>query len=121
MTEQVSAQNSDKEFDEKLDNAMMDKMSGDSGALDRLTKEHFDTINNLEVKGVISKDQAMIFTKMIVCGARWYSKVLIMIVHTHLLVSGSIEGEVRKEGVSIAQAAALEKYMNAKKENDLKL
>jgi hypothetical protein len=124
MTEQtqIAKQESleEKNFEERVDNALMDKMVGDSGALDRLTKEHYDTINNLEVKGVITHNQALIFTKMIVDGAKWYSKVLIMIVHTHLLVSGSIDGTVRKMGVDMANAAALEKFMKARAEGDVR-
>ena len=123
MTEQVQESKptvKEPAFEEKLDNAMMDKMAGDSSSLDRLVKEHFDTINNLEVKGIITRDQAHIFTKFVVCGAAWYSKVLIMIVHTHLLISGSIEGKVRQQGVDLGNAAALEKYMKAKQDQDLK-
>ncbi len=100
---------------------MVDKMAGDSGSLDRLVKEHWDTVSNLEVKGIITHDQALIIMRLIVNGAYFCAKVRIMAAHTLLLSSGSIEGKVRQMAVDLGNAAALEKYMRSKEQGDMRL
>ena len=115
-TEIIPAQQTEQDFSLKLDSAMMEKMAGDSGGMDRLVKEQFDTINNLEVKGIITQNEHRILVKAVVDAVAWNSKFLIRLVHTHLLMSGSIGGKVREQALGYAQAAALERALALKQE-----
>lgn len=80
--------------------------AADPNPLDRLVKTLFDKLNDMELKGRLSRNEVINCRRMLNYGKRYGQWFCIEQVYEHLRLSVSYEGKGREEGVAMARASA---------------
>jgi hypothetical protein len=81
-------------------------MSSDPNPLDTLVTKMFDKLNDMELKGRLSRNEVITCRRMLNYGKRYGIWFCVEQVYEHLRLSVSYEGKGREEGVAMARASA---------------